>query len=32
VVPARATNELMDRLYEVGARGILVTEIKAARV
>ncbi|MDR2373104.1 MAG: ATP phosphoribosyltransferase [Bifidobacteriaceae bacterium] len=32
VVPARATNELMDRLYEVGARGILVTEIKAARI
>jgi ATP phosphoribosyltransferase len=32
VVPARDTNELMDRLYEVGARGILVTAIKAARV
>jgi ATP phosphoribosyltransferase len=32
VVPARATNELMDQLYEVGARGILVTEIKAARI
>jgi ATP phosphoribosyltransferase len=32
VVPAKATNELMDRLYEVGARGILVTEIKAARI
>ncbi|MDR2254024.1 MAG: ATP phosphoribosyltransferase [Bifidobacteriaceae bacterium] len=32
VVPARDTNELMDRLYEVGARGILVTEIKAARI
>jgi ATP phosphoribosyltransferase len=32
VVPATATNELMDRLYEVGARGILVTEIKAARI
>ncbi|MDR1633867.1 MAG: ATP phosphoribosyltransferase [Bifidobacteriaceae bacterium] len=32
VVPAKSTNELMDRLYEVGARGILVTEIKAARI
>jgi ATP phosphoribosyltransferase len=32
VVPAKDTNELMDRLYEVGARGILVTEIKAARI
>ncbi|MDR0594176.1 MAG: ATP phosphoribosyltransferase [Bifidobacteriaceae bacterium] len=32
VVPATATNELMDRLYEVGARGILVTEIRAARI
>ncbi|MDR2347278.1 MAG: ATP phosphoribosyltransferase [Bifidobacteriaceae bacterium] len=32
VVPAQATNELMDQLYEVGARGILVTEIKAARI
>ncbi|MDR1392580.1 MAG: ATP phosphoribosyltransferase [Bifidobacteriaceae bacterium] len=32
VVPAAATNELMDQLYEVGARGILVTEIKAARI
>jgi ATP phosphoribosyltransferase len=32
VVPARATNELMDQLYELGARGILVTEIKAARI
>jgi ATP phosphoribosyltransferase len=32
VVPAKATNELMDQLYEVGARGILVTEIKAARI
>ncbi|MDR1117817.1 MAG: ATP phosphoribosyltransferase [Bifidobacteriaceae bacterium] len=32
VVPAKSTNELMDRLYEAGARGILVTEIKAARI
>ncbi|MDR2453779.1 MAG: ATP phosphoribosyltransferase [Bifidobacteriaceae bacterium] len=32
VVPAQATNQLMDQLYEVGARGILVTEIKAARI
>jgi ATP phosphoribosyltransferase len=32
VVPAKATNELMDRLYEAGARGILVTEIRAARI
>jgi ATP phosphoribosyltransferase len=32
VVPAKSTNELMDQLYEVGARGILVTEIKAARI
>ncbi|MDR0366762.1 MAG: ATP phosphoribosyltransferase [Bifidobacteriaceae bacterium] len=32
VVPAKATNELMDQLYELGARGILVTEIKAARI
>ncbi|MDR1443198.1 MAG: ATP phosphoribosyltransferase [Bifidobacteriaceae bacterium] len=32
VVPAKSTNQLMDRLYEAGARGILVTEIRAARI
>ena len=32
MVPARATNELMDQLYEVGARAILITEILACRL
>jgi ATP phosphoribosyltransferase len=32
MVPARTTNALMDQLYEVGARAILVTEIHACRI
>ena len=32
MVPRRATNEIMDRLYDLGARAILVTEISACRI
>ena len=32
MVPAKKTNQLMDELYELGARAILVTSIKASRV
>ena len=32
MVPRDDTNELMDRLYEVGARAILVSPIHAARI
>ncbi|MCL2802356.1 MAG: ATP phosphoribosyltransferase [Micrococcales bacterium] len=32
MVPANATNELMDRLYQVGARAILITKILACRL
>lgn len=32
MVPAKRTNQLMDRLYELGARAILVTTIHACRV
>jgi len=32
MVPAKATNELMDQLYQVGARAILITEILACRL
>lgn len=32
MVPREDTNELMDRLYEIGARAILVSPIHAARI
>jgi len=32
MVPAQSTNELMDQLYQVGARAILITEILACRL
>ncbi|MCL1898391.1 MAG: ATP phosphoribosyltransferase [Micrococcales bacterium] len=32
MVPAHATNELMDQLYGVGARAILITQILACRL
>ncbi|WP_120004435.1 ATP phosphoribosyltransferase [Nesterenkonia muleiensis] len=32
MVPAKKTNQLMDELYELGARAILVTTIHACRV
>jgi ATP phosphoribosyltransferase len=32
MVPRADTNALMDRLYEVGARAILVTEVHACRL
>lgn len=32
MVPAKRTNQLMDHLYELGARAILVTTIHACRV
>ncbi|GAB3188500.1 ATP phosphoribosyltransferase [Nesterenkonia suensis] len=32
MVPAKKTNQLMDELYELGARAILVTSIHACRV
>lgn len=32
MVPRKAVNRVMDRLYEVGGRGILVTAIQAARL
>lgn len=32
MVPAKKTNQLMDELYELGARAILVTSIDACRI
>lgn len=32
MVPRTETNEIMDRLYDLGARAILVTEISACRI
>lgn len=32
MVPKAQVNQLMDRLYEVGARGIIVTAIQASRI
>ncbi|KFI67907.1 ATP phosphoribosyltransferase [Bifidobacterium magnum] len=32
MVPKKQVNQLMDQLYEVGARGILVTAIQASRI
>jgi ATP phosphoribosyltransferase len=32
MIPKRDTNRIMDALYELGARGILVTEIHACRL
>jgi ATP phosphoribosyltransferase len=32
LVKAAKTNQIMDELYEIGARAILVTEIHAARI
>jgi ATP phosphoribosyltransferase len=32
MVPRRDTNQLMDELWEIGARGILVTSIHACRL
>ncbi|HEY0248591.1 MAG TPA: ATP phosphoribosyltransferase [Gryllotalpicola sp.] len=32
MIPREATNDIMDRLYELGARAILVTPIHAARL
>jgi ATP phosphoribosyltransferase len=32
MVPRRDTNSVMDRLWELGARGILVTAIAACRL
>jgi ATP phosphoribosyltransferase len=32
MVPRAETNEIMDRLYELGARAILVTDISACRI
>jgi ATP phosphoribosyltransferase len=32
MIPRAATNDIMDRLYELGARAILVTPIHAARL
>lgn len=32
MVPRAETNEIMDRLYDLGARAILVTEISACRI
>ncbi len=32
MVPAQQTNQLMDELYDLGARAILVTTIHACRV
>jgi ATP phosphoribosyltransferase len=31
-VPSAGTNQLMDELYELGARAILVSPIHAARI
>ena len=32
MVPRSGTNEIMDRLYDLGARAILVTDISACRI
>lgn len=32
MVPREKVNQLMDRLYEVGARGIIVTALQASRI
>jgi ATP phosphoribosyltransferase len=32
MVPRRDTNRVMDALWELGARGILVTDIHACRL
>ena len=32
MVPKAKVNQLMDQLYEVGARGIIVTAIQATRM
>ena len=32
MVPRRGTNAIMDELYELGARAILVTDITACRL
>jgi ATP phosphoribosyltransferase len=32
MVPRREVHQVMDQLYEVGARGILVTDIHACRL
>ena len=32
MVPRDKVNQLMDRLYEVGARGIIVTALQASRI
>ena len=32
MVPREATQKIMDELYELGARGILVTDILACRI
>jgi ATP phosphoribosyltransferase len=32
MVPRKETNRLMDELWDVGARGILVTDIHACRL
>ena len=32
VVPKAKVNQLMDQLYEVGARGIIVTALQASRM
>jgi ATP phosphoribosyltransferase len=32
MVPRQDTNHIMDELYELGARAILVTPIHAARI
>ena len=32
LVPREKVNQLMDRLYEVGARGIIVTALQASRI
>jgi ATP phosphoribosyltransferase len=32
MVPRKQVNQLMDRLYDVGARGIIVTALQASRI
>jgi ATP phosphoribosyltransferase len=32
MVPSRDVHQVMDELYELGARGILVTDIHACRL
>lgn len=32
MVPKAQVNQVMDQLYEVGARGIIVTAIQASRM